>query len=429
MQGMFADNPHYTEYEASLKSLHQLIAGGEGDSDAADVLREEMDRSASELSHEEMTRLRGLSADLYMLQDDEIFEPPSPGKEPSSLIPEHLPTRMAEAEESGNWEAILTLLRKGAAGLPQEERAYRRAEAYEGLGHLDTALLFVRHAVERDPGNSSYRWDLLRLLEEMDQRDELYQKASEYLLDESSSPELRIYAAVLLFGLTREQTEEQALPAFERMVSALEPALSLLPQSSKLLRPDLPAYGHLTLGFCYQQLGRPDLALRAFTEAAYYPRHRGNALGASGMLLLDQSRQEEAFSAFESAIEANTSFVTPYLHLAHDALVRGDYKRSLELSARALERTQNPGVQSVVLQWQAIAGHETGAAADQVRHLFEAALKLDPLNPEIQHNFEIFRQRERAGPDAAPVHREWRAPAAPTIAIGENLPRKFALAA
>jgi DNA-directed RNA polymerase specialized sigma24 family protein len=147
MTSKFAANPYYVECEEQLKELHRLIAAGKGDSDDADALREAMERSERELGCEEIDRLGGLSADLYMLEDDEIYEPLQPGEDASERAPERLWPRLQEAwEQQGDAETTLALLRKGTADLPEDQRAYIRARAYEKLGHRETALLFHQYA-------------------------------------------------------------------------------------------------------------------------------------------------------------------------------------------------------------------------------------------------------------------------------------------
>jgi hypothetical protein len=91
------------------------------------------------------------------------------------------------------------------------------------------------------------------------------------------------------------------------------------------------------------------------------------------------------------------------------------------LCDRALNKTRDPRLQAVVLQWEAIAGIELGAAMEQVRRAFEVALTLDPLNPEIQHNIEVFRQQEQTGSDSAPLESRWQPPAAPEIETADLL--------
>jgi len=85
----FAANPAFREYERRLIAIHRLIREGNGDSTEADTIRDEMERYSNDLTREEELRLNELSADLYMLANDEIpaagWEKYSPEKLRSDL--------------------------------------------------------------------------------------------------------------------------------------------------------------------------------------------------------------------------------------------------------------------------------------------------------------------------------------------------------
>ena len=180
---LFAQNPAYREYEHLLVQLHRLIAEGQGDSEAADILRDAMDEPDRKLSHQEVARLNGLSSDLYMLSpghprgfttDGEqremdhrttealhaMAETRSP--EPLRFALNAFREEIIAAEERGDWESVLALLRNGLLEfVPRHVIAYVRAMAYEALGHSEVALLFYSHAARTDP---QYR-DLPKLLQ------------------------------------------------------------------------------------------------------------------------------------------------------------------------------------------------------------------------------------------------------------------------
>src|SRR5438132_3160652 len=93
MSGRFWKNPYFVQYEELLRRLHGLMAAGQGDAEAAGSVRDDMDISWRHLSEEERARLRGLSADLYMIEDDEVLEPGAPGEQ----SPERLKADLEEA--------------------------------------------------------------------------------------------------------------------------------------------------------------------------------------------------------------------------------------------------------------------------------------------------------------------------------------------
>jgi hypothetical protein len=149
--GMFADHPDYIKYEHLLIRLNDRMARGLGETEEADALREEMFDLRQGLSNEEEARLEGLSADLYMLQDDEVFEQASPDER----APESLAGELASARRAGDWERALSVLRKGHDYLPRSEVAHVRAQCYERLGHIKSSQLFADYAARLDPANSS----------------------------------------------------------------------------------------------------------------------------------------------------------------------------------------------------------------------------------------------------------------------------------
>ena len=69
---VFADNPHYRQYEALLKQLHELDLAGKSESEEADALRDRMDAPWYALSVPEQDQLGAISVRLY--QEAEAVE-------------------------------------------------------------------------------------------------------------------------------------------------------------------------------------------------------------------------------------------------------------------------------------------------------------------------------------------------------------------
>src|SRR5436853_6700390 len=103
MEARFWNNPHFVQYETLLRRLHELMAAGKGDTDEADTVRDEMDLPWRALRRKEIARLDGLSADLYMLEDDEVFE----AAEPEERTAERLGTELERAWNQGQWETVM----------------------------------------------------------------------------------------------------------------------------------------------------------------------------------------------------------------------------------------------------------------------------------------------------------------------------------
>jgi tetratricopeptide (TPR) repeat protein len=207
MKAMFADNPHYVEYETRLKELHDLIGEGKGDSDEADEVRDAMDLPYRQLTREEVDRLRGLSADLYMLQDDEIFQR-------FDGTQEELRAALQDAWKKQDWERLLGLLRKGPDSLSREGLASLRATAYQGLGHLDTALMFEEYAAQLNPQDTDRKVLILDLLYRLNRREEATALARSIIADPKASSNLLAYAGYILSLTASSVTEEQGENSF-----------------------------------------------------------------------------------------------------------------------------------------------------------------------------------------------------------------------
>jgi hypothetical protein len=175
--GKFADNPNYSEFERLLIRLNDLMAEGQGDSEEADALREGMFDLRRGLSPEEEARLDGLSADLYMLQDDEVFE----GADPAERTRESLGGEIRDAWRAEDWPRVLSLLRKGPDFLTRAELARARAFCYARLGHADAAILFAECAARLNPADAGAIPLALSILALHGRADEAAEMAKIYL--------------------------------------------------------------------------------------------------------------------------------------------------------------------------------------------------------------------------------------------------------
>ncbi|GAB4453837.1 MAG: hypothetical protein OHK0029_07430 [Armatimonadaceae bacterium] len=159
MSALFSENPVYKRYEELLFLLDDLDALGENDSDRAEDIRTEMDLLYRKLTHSERERLRGLSADLFMLRDEEISVEPPDGETRKAIAAD-----MQAAWQNQDMEILLDCLRKASTFLSREAVASLRAYAYQKLGHLSVAYFFKRFAAELNPQRIEHRVGLMELL-------------------------------------------------------------------------------------------------------------------------------------------------------------------------------------------------------------------------------------------------------------------------
>jgi hypothetical protein len=140
----YASNPDYVEHERLLLQLHEIIRAGGVDSDAAESVREQMEPSWWRLTQEEQDRVGDLSADLYQMGGEEVFQVVNDPVEVARLAGE-----LAAAFTEERWEDVLRLLRRRPAEAPDAVVAALRARAYEALGHPEPARRFREYAVHQ----------------------------------------------------------------------------------------------------------------------------------------------------------------------------------------------------------------------------------------------------------------------------------------
>jgi hypothetical protein len=206
--GRFAENPNYVEFERLLIRLNELMARGEGETDDADSLREQMYDLRQGLSPDEEAQLRGLSADLYMLQNDEVFEKVDPAEWPR----ERLESELKRAWEASDWEGVLGLLRKGPGALSDDQRASARSVCYAALGRREVGLLFAEHALRLKPGDGVYLLAVMQILRELGRGGEALERANVFAQEHSGQP----YALALLRPVF-------ASPPGESLTASLQP--------------------------------------------------------------------------------------------------------------------------------------------------------------------------------------------------------------
>jgi tetratricopeptide (TPR) repeat protein len=397
MEGHSKDNPHFRDYEHLVHRLHRLIAARKGDTDEAGAVRDEMEEAWRHLSAEELRRLDGLLGDLYMLQNDEVFEP----VDGDDTAHEALNVELQAAWRQERWEDVLRLLRKGPPAMPADEVAYLRANAYDQLGHVDAALLFMQYAASLKPDDATYQFSLMEMLRTAKRLDEAVALAGSWIDRRDLVPALVVQAASVLLPAAKERPVEQGRATYQRIIEGLQRALQVSSerwQEETMLGylKEVTVLGNLILGTCYQALEEWSQARGAYEKALEVAPDDPRILTARG-ILRTKTDPPAAIADFEAAVERGAPVAAPYLFLAHDALIRHDFRRCLDLCNSVLSRPQRPRTAAAALQWAAIAQYELDFPPYVVRHNFLTALHLDPLNGQIRSNFEQFENSIRSG--------------------------------
>jgi hypothetical protein len=150
---LFLNNSNYVKSVELLLQLHDLIAKEQGDSDAADVVRDEMELLWRGLDPEEARRVGRLAAETYMLLGREVFE----RVDATERTRERLGLDLEAAWQARDWDRVLELLRRGPDFLTVDQLAYLRGRCWLALGHPEVATRFFEFALRLQPTNAEYR--------------------------------------------------------------------------------------------------------------------------------------------------------------------------------------------------------------------------------------------------------------------------------
>ena len=376
-----------------LRRLHEMMSAGEGETDAADGLREQLADLWTLLGSGEQDLLQGLSVDLYTLGGNE--PPLPPGVHASERSLERLAPRIKSAYEHQDWTQLLALCRLHPEFVPKDRRAYLRARCWQSLGHPDLAVLFFDDASRLNPANVNYPAFTLEALIQSGQITVALQRASDFIAREETHPRLLFRAADVLFrwGLTLPASE--AAPIFERVIGIIHRSLArerALPENELLKSVTVAAF--IELALCQLRLNRPQEARQAYFAAHEIDPDNSRVLAACGLLALKES-EAEALPFFRAAVQKGCPLVLPYYFLANRALMGGDYLECFRLADLGLEHATRPEIMADLLEWSAIARFELGANPAEVRRLFEAALLQAPTSERIARNLATFEHHVR----------------------------------
>lgn len=296
-----------TQYEMLLIQLAQAMKAG--NREWANFCRREMELPERDLDETMLDRFDGLSADLYMLEDKEYFE----RIDPTLATPNHLGRDLKTAWENEDWEQVLTLLRKDAPFISQEQRAYLRAIAYKNLGQLRSAFVFMDHAARQNPTDVVYRYLCLDYLVRLGENQEALRRAKTYIADETTPPALLIKSASVLVQTARHAKEttakEQALAAIPALVRALSSKADLDFSPSEVI-----ALGYVSLGLSLELVGDTEKANSAYQLALVVEPENGVAQEALRERLSSQKKSTPFNitipSGASEAVPSNTSFQT-----------------------------------------------------------------------------------------------------------------------
>lgn len=130
-----------------LLRLHRVIGEGQGDSDQADRLRDEMDPLWEEMDERERDRIRGLSEDLHGLREGR----PAPLPMDRQAVRAWWGQVVAayQQSQSGSVDDLLALLRRPhPAEVPGHVVRLLQARCWQRVGVPEVGLVFLQAAEE-----------------------------------------------------------------------------------------------------------------------------------------------------------------------------------------------------------------------------------------------------------------------------------------
>jgi len=203
------------EYADRLVRLHWHISQGQGDSDAADEVRDEMDLPWRRMSEDEIQLMSDLSVDLYSITDPPCEVQPLQHEFKSSLN---------DVLDRQAYRDALGLVRENAAQLDPSAAAFLRGVCWSGLGFPSAAAEFFMHAERCQPGMLETRLCALSCLISSSREKEALDHADKWAR-ETDHPALLLKAAEVEFLNAVRFADERSLQLFRQTIMLAERAL------------------------------------------------------------------------------------------------------------------------------------------------------------------------------------------------------------
>ncbi len=375
-----------SEVARLMLQLHALSLQGHGNSPAAAVACVAMEEPWEQLTEREQERMRGLSMDLYAIEDGGVPQVAMAVAERLRWVEQS--QEAFTALQRGDYDFALQFLRRPTPeDRPQYMLAFLQARCWERLGEFDVALVFMRESQRHNPAQAVF---VMGLLERGGHTAEAADFARRLIDDSGSSPFVLWQAAGVLLETLRRMPDAEAQPTLEALVTVLRRALQAerpLPRNRREF-PDTEPSITSTLGACLELLGRTQEALAIYSDGlANYPDDwnlltmRGIARYASARPLALQDLKQ---AADNGALSAWPSYL-----LAHAALEQGNYFDCWQMCLRALERPADREIHSQLHEWLGICRLMLKQSSAVVLESFDQAVNMLPGSERILRNRAI----------------------------------------
>jgi tetratricopeptide (TPR) repeat protein len=266
----FHASPAFIANATLLTQLHDLIREGQGDSEKADTLRDEMDVHWRRLSADEREQIRGLSADLSSIGQAE----PEAACATSAA---RIPSTFVDAVQRGEWQQVLRILRDHQTGFPAAELAWLRGACWAHLGQPVVAILFFEERARIRPLKPEEEVWLLTCQIQAKGAADVLPRAEEIAQNESE-PVLLLKAAEILSVRASEVEGDQVEALRKAAIETAQRGLRLAKnKAGDELLAVLAVAANLHLALDYEALGRIDEALKCCDEVLRLEPTNANA--------------------------------------------------------------------------------------------------------------------------------------------------------
>lgn len=367
------------EYAGFLLRLHELDPLGDTNLPEQDVICDEMDGPWSRMTGRERKRMKGLSQDLYALAHRRKGVPMNDEEKrrwgQSGLRVLHTADPDVQLEH---------LRQPFPEQMPEGLIAFLQARAWDRLGDLQVASVFMREAAKTIPLAEVVYLDYLRVLGRTKETQEL----AERWLESKSDPTALYFASNALFLLAGKMEQSAATANFERIVGPLRKVITEdRKQSPAGARDSLELWAAHTLVFTLLELGKRAEALRVCNETLQRDPDDAGLLIARAMANLSENKKA-AETDLERAVRAAGDSGFPYYALAWLRLNDGQYVQVLRLTTQALDLGNiSPETRAALYEWRGIAMTMLGQPKEWAEEEFARATSIDlPNTARIEQN-------------------------------------------
>lgn len=212
---------HLDQFIHLLCRLDVLISEGEGDSEAAEQVRDEMELHWRKLTPDELKLTDGLAIDLSHINDGSARRA-SGGALSNPASPDRHQV-LDSALKAGDWDRVLMIVRENESQLIAGQAAALRGIAWDHLGHPEVAALFFEEAARLAPNDRDIRIAYPRSLVKSRQFEKA-KAAAEEIAASSTDPLLLFLAADVLFDCASVDWPQVDLAMLPRVVEIAERA-------------------------------------------------------------------------------------------------------------------------------------------------------------------------------------------------------------